>query len=93
MADDVIVTDELVLEHTTKLLTDCSKSIRERFDTAFSAVGKLADDWDDADFHNLYNALTAYKAELNTLDEKTNELIVKAKTKIEMSHALHSMEI
>ena len=93
MAGDVVITDEAVLEDTTKLLAHCSESIRERFETAFSDVSKLRDEWDDADFQNLYNALTAYKTELNTLDEKTNEMIAKAKTKIEMIHALHSMKI
>ena len=93
MASDVVITDEVVLEDTTKLLAHCSKTIRERFETAFSDVSKLIQDWDDADFHNLYNALTAYKSELDTLDEKTNEMIAKAKTKIEMIHALHSMKI
>ena len=93
MDDSVIIVDEAVLEDTTKLLAHCSESIRERFETAFSDVSKLMEDWDDADFQNLYNALTAYKTELNTLDEKTNEMIAKAKTKIEMIHALHSMKI
>lgn len=93
MASDVVRTDEAVLEDTTKLLAHCSESIRERFDAAFSDVSKLIQDWDDADFHNLYNALTAYKSELDTLNEKTNEMIAKAKTKIEMIHAIHSKSI
>ena len=93
MASDVVRTDEAVLEDTTKLLAHCSESIRERFDAAFSDVSKLMEEWDDADFQNLYNALTAYKTELNTLDEKTNEMIAKAKTKIEMIHALRSKSI
>ena len=93
MDDSVIIVDEAVLEDTTKLLAHCSETIRERFETAFSDVSKLMEEWDDADFQNLYNALTAYKTELHTLDEKTNEMIAKAKTKIEMIHALHSKSI
>ena len=93
MAGDVVITDEIVLEECTKLLANCSKTIRERFESAFSDMSKLVEDWDDADYYNLLNALNAYKSELDTLDEKTNEMIAKAKTKIEMIHALHNMKI
>ena len=93
MAGDVVITDEVVLEECTKLLANCRDAIRERFETAFSDVSKLVENWDDADYYNLLNALNAYKSELDTLDEKTNEMIAKAKTKIEMIHALHSMKI
>ena len=93
MAGDVVITDEAVLEECTKLLANCRDTIRERFETAFSDMTKLAEDWDDADYYNLLNALNAYKSELDSLDDKTNEMIAKAKTKIEMIHALHSMKI
>ena len=93
MADGIIITDDVVLEECTKLLAHCSETIRECFESALSDMSKLVEDWDDADYYNLLNALNAYKTELSSLDDKTNELISKAKEKIEMIHALHSMKI
>ena len=93
MADNVVIADEAVLEDIAKLLSYCSANVRERFDTAFSDVSKLAEYWDDADFYNLHTALTAFKSELDTLDEKTNEMATKARTRIEMIHTLHSKKI
>lgn len=93
MAGDIVITDEVVLAECAELLANCSASIRERFEEAFSGMGKLVGDWDDADYYNLLYALNAYKSELERLDEKTDAMIVKAKTKIEMIHALHSMKI
>lgn len=93
MAGDVVITDEAVLEECTTLLAHCSETIRERFESALSDMSKLVEDWDDADYYNLLNALNAYKTELSSLDDKTNGLISKAKEKIEMIHALHSMKI
>lgn len=93
MAGDIVITDESVLEECINLLAKCTASVRSCFDRAFSDMNGLVSEWDDADYYDLINAINAYKAELDELDDKTKEMIAKAKTKIEMIHALHSMKI
>ena len=93
MTDGIITTDEVVLDETTQILAQGAAMIRERFERAFSDMAGLSGEWDDEDFLDLQNALAAYRTELDALEEKTNELIVKAKTKIEMIHSLHKMDI
>lgn len=93
MAGDEVRVSEEVLEDTAKLLAQCSASIREYFEKAIADVGRLSEDWNDSDFQDMLSAISAYNNELDTLDEKTGELISKAKEKIEMIHALHSINI
>lgn len=93
MAMDIVSVNEEALAKAADILARCSAEIREIFSEVLSEVRSLEPEWDDDDFTTFVGLLSAYEAELDQLDERSNVLITKANTKIELIHALHQTEI
>lgn len=93
MSQPEIIIDEQALTSVSESINTYIQNYREALEDAIGKIKLSSEDWNDEDFNALLSAISSFMADIEGIENGTNQLTERIKNKISAIHELHNMKI
>ena len=93
MSQTEVIIDEQALSSVSESMNTYIKAYRETLEGAIRKLKLNSEDWNDEDFNALLSAINSFMADVEGIENGTNQLSARIENKINAIHELHSMKI
>lgn len=93
MSQTEVIIDEQALASVSDSVKTYIKAYRKHLKGAIRKLKLNSEDWNDEDFNTLLSAISSFMADIEGIENGTNQLSARIENKINAIHELHSMKI
>lgn len=93
MSRSEVIVDEQALASISDGLKTYITEYKAMLEDAIRKLKTNSGDWNDEDFNSLLSAINSFMADVDKVENGTNQLITRINEKIAAIHELHNMKI
>lgn len=93
MSRSEVIVDEQALASISDGLKTYITEYKAMLEDAIRKLKTNSGDWNDEDFNSLLSAINSFMADVDKVENGTNQLITRINEKITAIHELHNMKI